>query len=82
MTTIVVLGPKELMVAFGSGLPGRTAPLCGIIYSLIVISLSQDGDSPLHVASTTGQIAVVTLLLDHGADIHPKNMVGYGLHKQ
>ena len=32
--------------------------------------------SSLHVASAAGQTAVVTLLLDHGADIHVKNEVG------
>ena len=36
---------------------------------------SQFGRSPLHVASAKGHTAVVTLLLDHGADIHVKSMV-------
>ena len=40
------------------------------------VFLSQDGESPLHVASAAGQTAVVALLLDHGADIHAGNEVG------
>ena len=32
--------------------------------------------SPLRVASAAGQTAVVTLLLDHGADIHVMYWVG------
>ena len=31
---------------------------------------SQRGRTTLHVASQAGQTAVVTLLLDHGADVH------------
>ena len=30
----------------------------------------QLSESPLHMASGEGQTAVVTLLLDHGADVH------------
>ena len=37
--------------------------------------MSQDEESPLHVASAAGQTAVITLLLYHGADIHADNEV-------
>ena len=60
--------------------PNRPTPLVSIlywcIYMLYYVFLSQDGESPLHVASAAGQTAVVTLLLDHGADIRAMNMVG------
>ena len=38
------------------------------------VFFSQGGDSALHVASAAGQTAVVTLLLDYGADIHAENI--------
>ena len=34
------------------------------------------GETALHVASGAGQSAVVTLLLDHGADVHAGTEVG------
>ena len=37
--------------------------------------MSQDEESPLHMASPAGQTAVITLLLDHGAEIHAENEV-------
>ena len=36
----------------------------------------QDGETALHKASGSGQTAVVTLLLDHGADVHAVTEVG------
>ena len=41
-----------------------------------IFSLFQDGETVLHKASITGQTAVVTLLLDHGADVHAGTEVG------
>ena len=41
----------------------------------ISVLFSQGGDTPLHRASSRGQTAVVSLLLDHGADIHAKGFV-------
>ena len=34
------------------------------------------GETALHVASGAGQSAVITLLLDHGADVHAGTGVG------
>ena len=34
------------------------------------------GETALHVASGAGQSAVVTSLLDHGADVHARIRVG------
>ena len=45
------------------------------IHNLCTVLFSQDGDTLLHRASGRGQTAVVSLLLDHGADVHAKNMV-------
>ena len=39
------------------------------------VSLSQGGYTPLHVASESGQTAVVSLLIDHGADIRAEDLV-------
>ena len=36
----------------------------------------QDGETALHLASGAGQTAVVTLILDHGADLHAVTEVG------
>ena len=36
----------------------------------------QNGETPLHRASGAGQTALVTLLLDHGADVHAVGEVG------
>ena len=44
--------------------------ICYIIFSI------QDGFTALHTASGAGQTAVVTLLLDHGADVHEVTEVG------
>ena len=41
-----------------------------ITYNALFHISSQLGGTALHVASETGQTAVVTLLLDHGADVH------------
>ena len=38
--------------------------------------LYQDGETALYKASCAGQTAVVTVLLDHGADVHAVSRVG------
>ena len=43
-----------------------------ILYSVL---FSQVGGTPLHSASASGQTAVVSLLLDHGADVLAKDIV-------
>ena len=43
-----------------------------ILYSVL---FSQDGDTSLHWGIARGQTAVVSLLLDHGADVHAKGWV-------
>ena len=45
------------------------------IHNLYSVLFSQIGDTPLHKASVSGQTAVVSLLLDHGADVHAKGLV-------
>ena len=42
---------------------------------MLLVLFSQDGDTPLHWASARSQTAVVSLLLDHGADVHAKGFV-------
>ena len=39
------------------------------------VLFSQIGGTPLHSASASGETAVVSLLLDHGADVHAKELV-------
>ena len=46
-----------------------------IMYMMYVTISSQSGQSPLHAASASGRTTNVTLLLDHGADIHAKDRV-------
>ena len=43
-----------------------------ILYSVL---FSQDGATPLHSAIASGEAAVVSLLLDHGADVHAEGRV-------
>ena len=47
-------------------------PLGARLYSVL---FSQGGDTPLHRASASGETAVVSLLLDHDADVHAKDGV-------
>ena len=44
------------------------------------VLFSQRGDTHLHSASANGQTAVVSLLLDHGADAHAKGSVSICLY--
>ena len=49
-----------------------------VIYTInfvYTVFFSQLGYTPLHVASKSGQTDVVSLLLDHGANIHAKDQV-------
>ena len=43
---------------------------------ILYIFSIQDGETALHHASGAGLTAVVTLLLDHGADVHAVTRVG------
>ena len=43
---------------------------------ILYIFSVQDGKTVLHWASGAGQTALVTLLLDHGADVHAVDEVG------
>ena len=43
---------------------------------LLYVSINKYGETALHVASGADQSAVVTLLLDHGADLHARTRVG------
>ena len=43
---------------------------------ILYTSSVQGGKTALHCASVAGQTAVVTLLLDHGADVHAETKVG------
>jgi Ankyrin repeat. len=41
-----------------------------------VIDIRNDDESiPLHVAAQKGRLAIIDLLLEHGADIHAKNFL-------
>ena len=46
-------------------------------YLSILTPLSQDGSTPLFIACQEGNINVVKVLLEYGADI---NIVGYQVH--
>ena len=43
---------------------------------MLYIFSIQYGMTALHMASNTGRTAIVTLLLDHGADVHVVTEVG------
>ena len=45
------------------------------IHTLCTVFFLQNEDTPLHRAIASGQTAVVSLLLDHGADVHAKDKV-------
>ena len=45
----------------------------------VAVVVSQDGTTSLILASENGHAAVVSLLIDHGADVNAKNKVSTGM---
>ena len=50
-----------------------------ITYNALFHISSQNGRTALHLASKAGQTAVVTLLLDRGADVHAVDKIVGGV---
>ena len=47
--------------------------------TILLLLLVQDGDTSLILASKNGHAAVVSILIDHGADVNAKGQVSTGM---
>ena len=56
---------------------------CSLLYADVsgLFSLIQDerGETPLHAASSQGQVKVISVLVQRGAKLNPLNKVGWVL---
>ena len=77
VTAVNKKGQTPLILAIAADTLGVSSALCGALITKDSMNVADcDGNSALHIASRTYNIAIVQLLVNYGADTNPVNKCG------